>query len=177
MTYYLVFRFTAACATSPCLKGGGPGAVSGLSWLLEMSEIAGSNPTLAFKFQEWNISSRSLNIVGSLCEREVACSTSELARARICPVSEGHFHLIILRRFFWPSSAYMFTKVAQNLISDRHCPVSNKIILLYQLRCKVVGLRQRSFLTNHSLTLKTPKYYCILLTMGTKEVLLIWIYH
>ena len=38
----------------------------------------------------------------------------QTARARISnPVSGGHCHLIhlpILRRFFWPSLAYMFTK-------------------------------------------------------------------
>ena len=54
-----------------------------------------------------------VSIVGSLCDREVACST---ARVRISnPVSGGQCHLnhlTILRRFSWPSLAYMCTKVA-----------------------------------------------------------------
>ena len=55
------------------------------------------------------------SIVGSLRDREVACSASE-NRARISnPVSGGQCHLnhlTILRRFSWPSLAYMCTKVA-----------------------------------------------------------------
>ena len=54
------------------------------------------------------------NIVESLRDREVARSASD-ARARILnSVSVGQCHLIhltILRRFFWPSLAYMCTKV------------------------------------------------------------------
>ena len=54
-----------------------------------------------------------VSIVGSLRDREVACSASE---ARISnPVSGGQCHLnhlTILRRFSWPSLAYMCTKVA-----------------------------------------------------------------
>ena len=52
-----------------------------------------------------------VSIVGSLRDREVACSASD----RQNPVSGGqcHFnHLTILRRFSWPSLAYMCTKVA-----------------------------------------------------------------
>ena len=52
-----------------------------------------------------------LSIVGSLRDREVACSASD----RQGPVFEGQchlIHLIILRRFSWPSLAYMCTKVA-----------------------------------------------------------------
>ena len=56
-----------------------------------------------------------VSIVGSLRDREVACSASD-RRARISnPVSGGQYHLnhlTILRRFFWPSLAYMCTKVA-----------------------------------------------------------------
>ena len=56
-----------------------------------------------------------VSIVGSLRDREVACSASN-ARARISnPVSGGQCHLnhlTILRRFSWPSLAYMCTKVA-----------------------------------------------------------------
>ena len=56
-----------------------------------------------------------LSTVGSLRDREVACSASD-CRARISnPVSGGQCHpnhLTILRRFSWPSLAYMCTKVA-----------------------------------------------------------------
>ena len=56
-----------------------------------------------------------LSIVGSLRDREVACSALD-RQARISnPVSGGQCHLIhltILRRFSWPSLAYMCTKVA-----------------------------------------------------------------
>ena len=51
-----------------------------------------------------------LSIVGSLRDREVASSGSGSN-----PVSGGQCHLIyltILRRFSWPSLAYMCTKVA-----------------------------------------------------------------
>ena len=56
-----------------------------------------------------------VSIVGSLRDRGVAFSTSA-ARARISnAVSRGQCHLnhlTILRRFSWPSLAYMCTKVA-----------------------------------------------------------------
>ena len=54
-----------------------------------------------------------VSIVGSLRDREVACSASD-RKARISnPVAGGQCHLnhlIILRRFSWPSLAYMCTK-------------------------------------------------------------------
>ena len=60
-----------------------------------------------------------VSIVGSLRDREVACSASEVAcsaSARISnPVSGGQCHLnhlTILRRFSCPSLAYLCTKVA-----------------------------------------------------------------
>ena len=56
-----------------------------------------------------------VSIVGGLRDREVTCSI-QTARARISnPVSGGQCHLnhlTILRRFSWPSLAYMCTKVA-----------------------------------------------------------------
>ena len=56
-----------------------------------------------------------VSIVGSLRDREVACSASD-RQARISnSVSGGQCHLnhlTILRRFSWPSLAYMCTKVA-----------------------------------------------------------------
>ena len=54
-----------------------------------------------------------VSIVGSLRDREVACSASD--RQGSNPVSGGQCHLdhlTILRRFSWPSLAYMCTKVA-----------------------------------------------------------------
>ena len=54
-----------------------------------------------------------VSIVGSLRDREVACSASN--RQGSNPVSGGQCHLIhltILRRFSWTSLAYMCTKVA-----------------------------------------------------------------
>ena len=56
-----------------------------------------------------------VSIVGSLRDREVACSASD-ARVQISNLVSGgqcHLnHLPILRRFSWPSLAYMCTKVA-----------------------------------------------------------------
>ena len=57
-----------------------------------------------------------VSIVGSLRDREVACSASDRQGSIISnPVSGGQCHLkhlTILRRFSWPSLAYMCTKVA-----------------------------------------------------------------
>ena len=56
-----------------------------------------------------------LSIVGSLCDREVACSASdhqglnfESCVGRQCYLT----HLTIIRRFFWPNLAWIYTKVA-----------------------------------------------------------------
>ena len=56
-----------------------------------------------------------ISIVGSLRDREVACSASDRQGSNSNPVSGGQCHpnnLTILRRFSWPSLAYMCTKVA-----------------------------------------------------------------
>ena len=56
-----------------------------------------------------------VSIVGSLRDREVACSDSDRHGSNFNPVSgrQCHLnHLTILRRFSWPSLAYMCTKVA-----------------------------------------------------------------
>ena len=56
-----------------------------------------------------------VSIVGSLRDREVACSASDRQGSISNPVSGGQCHLnhlTILRRFSWPSLAYMCTKVA-----------------------------------------------------------------
>ena len=56
-----------------------------------------------------------VSIVGSLHDREVACLASDRQGSNLNPVSGGQCHLIhltILRRFSWPSLAYMCTKVA-----------------------------------------------------------------
>ena len=58
-----------------------------------------------------------VSIVGSLRDREVACSASD--RQGSNPLSGGQCHLnqlTILRRFSWPSLAYMCTKVAYSPI-------------------------------------------------------------
>ena len=51
--------------------------------------------------------SQRLNIVGNLRDQEVACSASERKVRISTPVSAGQCHLTILRRFSWPSLAYM----------------------------------------------------------------------
>ena len=51
-----------------------------------------------------------LSIAGGLRDRVVACSASD--RQGSNPVSGGQCHLTILRRFSWPTLAYMRTKVA-----------------------------------------------------------------
>ena len=56
-----------------------------------------------------------VSIVGSLRDREVACSASDRQGPNFENVSGGQCHLnhlTILRRFSWPSLAYMCTKVA-----------------------------------------------------------------
>ena len=56
-----------------------------------------------------------VSIVGSLRDREVACSAIDRQGSNSNPVSGGQCHLnhlTILRRFSWPSLAYMCTKVA-----------------------------------------------------------------
>ena len=49
-----------------------------------------------------------VSIVGSLRDREVACSNFNPLSGGQCHLN----HLTILRRFSWPSLAYMCTKVA-----------------------------------------------------------------
>ena len=51
-----------------------------------------------------------VSIVGSLRDREVACSASD--RQGLISNPGGQYHLTTLRRFSWPSLAYMCTKVA-----------------------------------------------------------------
>ena len=54
-----------------------------------------------------------VSIVGSLCDREVACSTSDRQGSNFVSGGLCHLnHLTILGRFAWPSLAYMCTKVA-----------------------------------------------------------------
>ena len=56
-----------------------------------------------------------VSIVGSLRDREVACSASDCQGSNfescVWRTVSSH-HLTILRRFSWPSLAYMCTKVA-----------------------------------------------------------------
>ena len=56
-----------------------------------------------------------VSIVGNLRDREVVCSASDRQGSISNPVSGGQCHLnhlTILRRYSWPSLAYMCTKVA-----------------------------------------------------------------
>ena len=87
--------------------------------LLGKSEIVISNPTLAFNFQRNKMFLPHLfvkiYIVGSIRDREVACSASDRQgsnfESSVC--MEGSvIYFTILRRFSRPSLAYMCTKVA-----------------------------------------------------------------
>ena len=97
-------------------KGGGPGVVVGTAAF--HTRVRGSVPGLG-GLKETKLflphPRVKVSIVGSLRDREVACSASD-RQARISnPVSGGQCHLnhlTILRRFSWPSLAYMCTKVA-----------------------------------------------------------------
>ena len=98
------------------LKGGGPRVV--VSTAAFHAKVRGSVPGLGgLKETKMFLPHPrvKVNIVGSLRDREVA-RRPQTARARISnPVSGGQCHLIhltILRRFSWPSLAYMCTKVA-----------------------------------------------------------------
>ena len=54
-----------------------------------------------------------LSIVGSLRDREAACSASDLQGLNFVSGGQCHLiHLTILRRLSWPNLAYMCTKVA-----------------------------------------------------------------
>ena len=70
-----------------------------------------------------------LSIVGSLCDREVACSASDLLGSN--PVSGGQCyltHLFILRRFSWPNLACMCTQVHLDLLKG------DKSVLMKRLK-------------------------------------------
>ena len=82
---------------------------SGWSFLLGKSEIAGSSPALAFKFQR-----NKMFLPRSLVKIQYCGEPPwETARARISNSESGGqsplIHLTILRRFSWPSLAYMCT--------------------------------------------------------------------
>ena len=54
-----------------------------------------------------------VSIVGSLRDREVACLASDRSNFESYVFGQCHLnHLTIIRRFSWPSLAYMCTKVA-----------------------------------------------------------------
>ena len=99
-----------------CLVGGGPRVVVSIAAFHArvrglVTGLGGLKETKMF-FPHPRVK---VGIVGSLYDQEVACSALD-ARARISnPVSgvQCHLnHLTILRRFSWPSLAYMCTKVA-----------------------------------------------------------------
>ena len=109
---------------APAVKGLRAGArCSGWSCLIWKSEIAGSTPAQAIKFQRNKMFPRSL-VKMQYCGEPPWPGGSVLpqtARTRISnPVSGGQCHLIhltILRRFSLPTLAYMCTKVIQNPIN------------------------------------------------------------
>ena len=96
---------------------------SGYTCLLEKSEIAGSNPTGLQVSRKQNVSTPLTREHLILCGASVTerwRARPQTARARNSnPVSGRQYHLIhftILRRFSWPSLAYMCTKVAKKPI-------------------------------------------------------------
>ena len=98
------------------MRGGGPRVV--VSTAAFHARVRGSVPGLG-RFKETKMflphPRVKVSIVGSLRDREVACSASDRQGRISNPVSGGQchlIHLIILRRFSWPSLAYMCTKVA-----------------------------------------------------------------
>ena len=97
----------------PTVKGGGPRIVVSTAAL--HARVRGSVPGLGgLKETKMFLPHPRLkvSIVGSLRDREVACSASDRQGSISNPVSGGQCHLTILRRFSWPSLAYMCTKVA-----------------------------------------------------------------
>ena len=98
------------------LKGGGPRVV--VSTAAFHARVRGSVPGLGGlkETKMFLLHPRvKVSIVGSLRDREVACSASDRQGQISNPVSGGQCHLnhlTILRRFSWPNLAYMCTKVA-----------------------------------------------------------------
>ena len=96
--------------------GGGPGVV--VSTAAFHARVRGSVPGLGgFKEAKMFLPHPrvKVSIVGSLCDREVACSASDRQGSNFesCVWRTVSSHLLtILRRFSWPSLAYMCTKVA-----------------------------------------------------------------
>ena len=112
------FSYRNTCHTKviSTLGGGGPRVV--VSTAAFHARVRGSVPGLG-GLKETKLflphPRVKVSIVGSLRDREVA-ARPQTTRARISnPVSGGQCHLnhlTILRRFSWPSLAYMCTKVA-----------------------------------------------------------------
>ena len=106
---HLILAQVFMSATSACDRTGI--LVQWFSCLLWKSEMAGSNPTLFFCFQRNKMfllrSLVKFNIVGSLRDGEIACSASDRqgSSGGLCHL----IHLNILKRFTWPSLAYMCT--------------------------------------------------------------------
>ena len=100
--------------------------------LLGKSEITGLNPSLAFEFQRNILSLPRLLVKIHYGGDPLWPKGSVLEFWK--PVSGGpchSIHLTILRRFSWPSLAYMYTKVAQTPIHsfitcDYFCEICKK---------------------------------------------------
>ena len=98
------------------LEGGGPRVV--VSTAAFHARVRGSVPGLG-GLKETKLflphPRVKVSIAGSLRDREVACSASDRQGSNFesCVWEQCHLnHLTILRRFSWPSLAYMCTKVA-----------------------------------------------------------------
>ena len=94
-------------------SGGGPRVV--VSTAAFHARVRGSVPGLGgFKETKMFLPHPrvKVSIVGSLRDREVACSASDRQGSNFESCVCHLIHLIILRRFSWPSLAYMCTKVA-----------------------------------------------------------------
>ena len=101
---------------------GGPDAVVKAACLV--SQISELRPPIwhsSFKETQcfFPAHSKRCKIMRSPSDRAVACSASDRHAQISNPVSGGQCHLIhltILSRLYWPSLAYVCTKVAYNLI-------------------------------------------------------------
>ena len=98
----------------PKLEGGGPRVV--VSTAAFHARVRGSVPGLGgLKETKMFLPHPrvKVSIVGSLRDRDVACSASDRQDSNLVSGGQCHLnHLTILRRFSWPSLAYMCTKVA-----------------------------------------------------------------
>ena len=115
--------------------GGGPGAVLG------KPEIAGSNLTLAFKFQRNKMSLLRLLVKIQYCGEPSVLGLRVLILNSVSGVQCNLYHLTIVSSFSWHSLAYMCTKVAQNPINFisfyRYDVWSHKTVTLFAYQISI----------------------------------------